>query len=50
MKLYFQVKFTDGAFCVIFGAISGGMEFNTGGVVGGVLFWSFEFVVTLFDI
>lgn len=25
------------------------MEFNTGGVVGGVLFWSFEFVVMLFD-
>lgn len=34
-----SVKFhTDGDFCVIFGAISGGMEFNTGGVVGGVLF------------
>lgn len=39
---------TDGDFCAIFGAISGGMEFNTGGVVGGVLLWSFEFVVTLF--
>lgn len=38
LSIHFVAKMlTDGAFCVILGAISGGMEFNTGGVVGGVL-------------